>query len=62
MPKEIMMPDNDLIVSKTDLKGAITYGNRLFIRMSGYDERELLGAPHNILRHQDMPRVVFKLL
>lgn len=62
MPKEIMMPENDLIVSKTDLKGVITYGNRLFIAMSGYEEKELLGAPHSILRHEDMPKVVFKLL
>lgn len=54
--------DNEFIVSKTDLKGKITYGNDLFIRMSGYSEDELLGAPHNILRHPEMPRAVFKLL
>ncbi|WP_306591372.1 PAS domain-containing protein [Geothrix sp. 21YS21S-4] len=53
---------DDFIVSKTDLKGIITYGNRIFIAMSGYSEAELLGTPHNILRHPDMPRVVFKLL
>nr|WP_285577512.1 PAS domain-containing protein [Geothrix limicola] len=49
-------------MSKTDLKGLITYGNRVFIDISGYSEQELLGAPHNILRHPDMPRSVFKLL
>jgi PAS domain S-box-containing protein len=54
--------ENEFIVSKTDLKGRITYGNALFIDISGYAESELLGAPHNILRHPDMPRVVFKLL
>jgi PAS domain S-box-containing protein len=54
-------PD-DIIVSKTDLKGHITYGNRTFIAMSGYAKDELIGAPHNILRHEDMPRCVFKLL
>jgi PAS domain S-box-containing protein len=56
------LQDNDFIVSKTDLKGKITYGNDKFIDMSGYSEEELLGAPHNILRHKDMPKIVFKLL
>ncbi|HEX9081418.1 MAG TPA: PAS domain-containing protein [Holophagaceae bacterium] len=59
---ERVLAENDFIVSKTDLKGFITYGNRIFIDISGYTERELLGAPHNILRHPDMPRAVFKLL
>ena len=56
------MRENDFIVSKTDLKGRITYGNRIFIEFSGYSERELIGAPHNIIRHPDMPRGVFKFL
>lgn len=59
---EKVLGDDDFIVSKTDPKGIITYGNRIFIQMSGYSEAELLGSPHNILRHPDMPRVVFKLL
>jgi PAS domain S-box-containing protein len=59
---EKIMAEDDFIVSKTDLKGLITYGNRIFIQMSGYSEEELLGTPHAILRHPDMPRVVFKLL
>ena len=59
---EKVLKEEDFIVSKTDLKGHITYGNRIFIEMSGYSERELLGAPHSILRHPDMPRAVFKLL
>ena len=50
------------IVSKTDTRGYITYGNELFIEMSGYREEELIDAPHNILRHQDMPAAVFELL
>ena len=62
MMQEIKFNDDEIIVSKTDLKGKITYGNDLFIKMSGYKERELLGAPHNIIRHKDMPRSVFKLL
>jgi len=54
--------DNEIIVSKTDLKGRITYGNDVFIRISGYREGELLGQPHAIVRHPHMPRCVFKLL
>ncbi len=54
--------DDEIIVSKTDTKGIITYGNEIFISMSGYSEEELLGKPHNIIRHPDMPRAVFKLL
>lgn len=60
--QELTFDENDFIVSKTDLKGRITYGNALFIKMSGYSEIELINEPHNILRHPDMPAVVFKLL
>lgn len=59
---EVSFPDNEIIVSKTDTKGIITYANQLFIDVSGYSENELLGAPHNLIRHPDMPRCVFKLL
>lgn len=59
---EIFFPEGEFIVSKTDLKGRITYGNELFIKMSGYTEDELLDAPHSILRHPAMPKAVFKLL
>lgn len=59
---ERVMREEDFIVSKTDLKGRITYGNRIFIEFSGYTEQELLGAPHNLIRHPDMPRGVFKYL
>lgn len=52
----------DIIVSKTDTKGRITYANRTFIQISGYTEAELLGAPQSIVRHPDMPRAVFKVL
>ena len=54
--------ENELIVSKTNLKGHITYANRLFIDLSGYEEKDLIDAPHAILRHPHMPRCVFKLL
>ncbi|MDD5577785.1 MAG: PAS domain-containing protein [Methylobacter sp.] len=59
---ERVMREQDFIVSKTDLKGLITYGNEIFIEFSGYEEHELLGSQHNIIRHPDMPRAVFKLL
>jgi PAS domain S-box-containing protein len=60
--QEKVMREGDLIVSKTDLKGRITYGNRTFHDYSGFAETELLGTQHNIVRHPDMPRAVFKLL
>ena len=56
------MKEDDFIVSKTDLKGRITYTNKIFMEMAGYTEKELLGKPHNIIRHPDMPKAVFKLL
>lgn len=59
--QERVMRDNDFIVSKTDTKGIITYGNPIFIEFSGYSEQELLGSQHNIIRHPDMPRAAFKL-
>lgn len=59
---EISFPEKKFIVSKTDLTGRITYGNALFLSMSGYEESELIGAPHNILRHPDMPKLIFQLL
>ena len=60
--KELSFGEEEFIVSKTDLKGNITYGNALFIKISGYKEQELLGAPHNILRHEAMPKLIFTLL
>jgi len=54
--------ENDFIVSKTDTKGRITYVNKIFMDIAEYTEEELLGQPHNIIRHPDMPKSVFKLL
>jgi PAS domain S-box-containing protein len=54
--------DEEIIVSKTDRAGRITYANDVFVRVAGYTEAELLGKPHSIIRHPDMPRCVFKLL
>lgn len=54
--------DDEIIVSKTDTRGLIRYANRVFSRVSGYTEAELIGRPHSIVRHPQMPRAVFKLL
>lgn len=58
---ERLMRESDFIVSKTNPKGIITYGNPTFIEFSGYSEEELLGSQHNIVRHPDMPRAAFQL-
>jgi PAS domain S-box-containing protein len=60
--KEIKLNPKEFIVSKTDVKGVILYGNDYFTKVSGYKEYELIGSPHNILRHPDMPKAVFYLL
>lgn len=59
---EIHIGENELLVSRTDLKGNITYGNPSFINICGYSYDELIGAPHNIIRHPDMPKAAFKNL
>ena len=59
---ETPMPDGRLIVSRTDPQGIITHVNNSFIAMAGYSEEELIGAPHYILRHPDMPPAAFKML
>ena len=59
---EKVMREDDFIVSKTDPKGRITYGNRIFFDFAGYPEEEILGVQHNVIRHPDMPRCVFNLL
>ena len=60
--REQQMREDDFIVSKTDTKGRITYCNEIFMEMAKLPEAELLGKPHNIVRHPDTPKVVFKLL
>jgi len=59
---EKIFDKNTLLVTKTDLKGIITYANRHFMNIVGLHEDELIGKPHNIIRHPDMPKIVFKLL
>ena len=59
---ERILNEGDFIVSKTDLKGKITYVNKIFLDLAEYQEEELLGKPHSIIRHESMPQIVFKLL
>lgn len=60
--REASFRRDEIIVSKTDLKGRITYCNDVFERVSGFAEGELIGQPHSIIRHPQMPRCIFKLL
>jgi len=60
--EEIKLDPKRYIISETDAKGKITYCNDYFIEVSGYSKEELIGKAHNIVRHPDMPKVVFKLL
>lgn len=62
MARERVLRAEDFIVSKTDPKGRITYANRVFSEFAGYNEEELLGVQHNLVRHPDMPRAVFKMM
>lgn len=56
---ETSFPDGRLITSRTDLNGIITHANEAFILMSGWERDEIIGQPHHILRHPDMPKVAF---
>ena len=60
--QELSLLEDDFLVTKTDTKGVIAYANPSFIKMSGFTEKELLGKPHNLIRHPGMPRIIFKLL
>ena len=60
--REIHLNSKKIIVSKTDRYGNIQYVNDCFCEVTGYEEDEVLGAPHSILRHPDMPRAIFYLM
>jgi len=60
--QEITFGKEEIIVSKTDLKGRLTYANDVFCTVAEMTTREVIGQPHNIIRHPDMPRAIFKLL
>ncbi|MCW9033009.1 MAG: PAS domain-containing protein [Alphaproteobacteria bacterium] len=53
---------DDIIVSKTNTKGQLTYVNNIFLEIADYTEAEIIGKPHNVIRHPDMPRCIFKAL
>ncbi len=57
---ETEVPADELIVSRTDLNGIITYANETFLEISGYTENELIGQKHSIVRHPDMPSSIFE--
>jgi len=57
--RELSLAPSATLVSRTDLKGRITYANRAFVEASGFSEAELLGQPHNLVRHPDMPSEAF---
>jgi len=60
MAREIILDRSTMIVSETDTKGIITYVNSDFSAIAGYSKDELIGQPHNMIRHQDMPKIAFK--
>lgn len=60
LTEEWFYPDNAYILSETDANGTILYANDLFCEIAGYSIDELIGEPHNIVRHRDMPRIAFK--
>jgi len=60
--EEIELDPKRYIVSETDARGKITYVNDYFMEISGYLEDELIGQPHSVIRHPDMPKVAFKSL
>lgn len=57
--REILLRQDEMIISKTDLQGKLTYANRAFMRVANYSELQILGQNHNIIRHESMPRGVF---
>lgn len=59
---ERFLGDNELIVSKTDLKGNILYANNIFCDIADYELKEVLAQPHSMVRHPKMPRTIFYLL
>ncbi|MGL3000605.1 PAS domain-containing protein [Flavobacterium sp. RSSB_23] len=60
--KEVVWDKSRVIMSKTDHRGIIEYANEVFVDVCGYEDYELMGQPHSIIRHPDMPKVLFKVL
>ncbi len=59
LDQEIDFADDEQLVSTTDMRGIITYANDHFCRVAGYSREELIGRPHNMVRHPDMPKAAF---
>jgi len=60
--EEIIIPDEEVLISVTDPKGKITDANEIFVKISGYSKDELVGSQHNMIRHPDMPKIMFKIV
>lgn len=59
MPNKVILNKDTMIVSETDEKGRIIYANADFCKIAGYTKEELIGQPHNVVRHSDMPKAAF---
>lgn len=60
--RERFFAEDEIIVSKTNAKGIITYANDIFLKIADYEESDVINKPHSLVRHPEMPRSVFKLL
>ncbi|MCE7520849.1 methyl-accepting chemotaxis protein [Halomonas titanicae] len=58
--REYVLSEEAVLISRSDLKGNVTYANPTFVEVSGYSREELIGSPHNLLRHPDMPEAAYK--
>ena len=57
--REYTLDDETVLISRSDLKGNVTYANAAFVEVSGYTRDELMGSPHNLIRHPDMPEAAY---
>ncbi|MDG4869287.1 PAS domain-containing protein, partial [Guyparkeria sp. 1SP6A2] len=57
--REYVLDEETVLISRSDLKGNVTYANAAFVEVSGYSREELMGAPHNMIRHPDMPEAAY---
>ena len=62
LDREIKLDPSKIIISKANARGIIEFANDYFMEVSGYEEFELMGQPHNVVRHPDMPKVIFKIM
>jgi PAS domain S-box-containing protein len=62
LDKEVSISSKDILITRTDHAGVMNYGNDSFLRISGYSKDEVIGSKHNLVRHPDMPKVIFHLM